>query len=133
MAVFDGHFKCARFRDKGVFEDLCLQKTDCPICKVFSAEQKTQLATSTYRARKDKEHTKKTIAFPSTAAPSLVDHKHCKLLGRVEGGSVLQETLMARRRNCLKNHPKPARTKTASQPLTTRRLLMTTGHRDFHV
>ena len=48
MAVFDSHLKCACCRDKGVGEDLCVQKKDCPICNAFTAEQKQQLAPPTY-------------------------------------------------------------------------------------
>ena len=44
MAVFDGHLKCARCRDKGVGKDLCVQKKNCPLCKAFTAEQKQKLA-----------------------------------------------------------------------------------------
>ena len=55
MAIFDGHLKCARCRNKGVGEDNCILKKDCPICKAFTPEQVQQLATPTYRDRKNKE------------------------------------------------------------------------------
>ena len=45
MAIFDGHLKCGRCRDKGVDEDNCVLKKDCPICKAFTPEQIQQLAT----------------------------------------------------------------------------------------
>ena len=51
MAVFDGHLKCVRCRDKGVGNDPCVLKKDCPICKTFTPEQIQQLATPTYRDR----------------------------------------------------------------------------------
>ena len=50
MEVFNDHLKCARCHEKGVGEDLCVQKKGCPICKAFTAEQKLQLAIPTYRA-----------------------------------------------------------------------------------
>ena len=50
MEVFDGHLKCVRCHEKGVGEDLCVQKKGCPIYKAFTAEQKLQLANPTYRA-----------------------------------------------------------------------------------
>ena len=56
MAIFDGHLKCARCRHKGVGEDKCVLKKDCPICKAFTPEQIQQLATPTYRDRKNKEN-----------------------------------------------------------------------------
>ena len=68
MASFDGHFKCARCRDKGVGEDACVLKKDCTVCKGFTPEHILQLATPTYRERKSKE--KKLVL--SSPAPTLV-------------------------------------------------------------
>ena len=71
MAMFDGHLMCAHCKDKGVGDDPCVQKKDCPICKAFTAEQVQQLATLTYRTRKEKEQNK-TVAAPlvtSTTPP----------------------------------------------------------------
>ena len=45
MALFDGHLKCARCRDKGVGDNPCVLKRNCPICKAFTPEQILQLAT----------------------------------------------------------------------------------------
>ena len=56
MAVFAGHLKCARCRDKGVGDDPCVLKRDCPICKAFTPEQILQLATPTYKDRKNKDN-----------------------------------------------------------------------------
>ena len=78
MASFDGHFKCARCRDKGVGEDACVLKKDCNICKGFTPEQILQLATPTYRERKNKE--KKLVS--SSPAPTLVDPSHVSVLGK---------------------------------------------------
>ena len=69
MAIFDGHLKCARCRDKGVGEDNCVLKKDCPICKAFTPEQIQQLAIPTYRERKNKD--KKMVS--SSPTPTLVD------------------------------------------------------------
>ena len=57
MAGFDSHFKCARCRDKGLGDDPCVQKKDCDICRGFTPEQVLQLATPTYRDRKEKKTT----------------------------------------------------------------------------
>ena len=87
------HLKCAYCRDKGVGEDLCVQKKDCPFCKAFIAEHIQQLATPTYRTRKEKEHSNMTVtSTPATSIPTLMDPKDCKLIRRVEGGQVLEET-----------------------------------------
>ena len=76
MAMFDGHLKFAHCRDKGVGNDTCVLKKDCPICKAFTAEQVQQLTTHTYRTRKEKEQKKTAAATasPATATPTLVDH-----------------------------------------------------------
>ena len=60
-------------------------KKDCIICKSFTVEQKQQLATSTSKARKEKENNK-------TATPTLVNPVDCEILGRVEGDMVVEET-----------------------------------------
>ena len=54
MTIFDGHLKCARCWDKGVGEDNCVLKKDCPLCKASTPELIQQLATTTYRERKNK-------------------------------------------------------------------------------
>ena len=65
MAMFDGHLKCARCRDKGEGDEPCILKV-CPICKAFTAEQVQKLATPTYRTRKEKEQ-KKTAGTSKTS------------------------------------------------------------------
>ena len=103
MAVFDAHFKCARYRDKGVVS---------PICRAFTAEQIPHLATPTYRTRKDKEHNKKTLtASPVTSTPTLVDPKDCKLIGRVEAGGFIGDTFAGKKLQ--KETPKASKKKTS--------------------
>ena len=80
MALFDTHAKCAHCRDKGLGQDACVEKKDCTVCNSFTAEQKLQLATPTYGARKEKELQKK------TASPSLVDPSTVTVVGKVESG-----------------------------------------------
>ena len=75
MAVFDGHLKCARCRDKGVGDDLCVLK-DCSICKRFTPEQLLQLATPTYRDRKNRDK------MSVSASPTL---------GRVDGEKAVKK------------------------------------------
>ena len=77
MTLFDGHLKCARCRDKGVGDDPCVLKHDCPICKAFTPEQILQLATSTYREGKNKEK------VSTSPTPTLVDPSQVSVLGRV--------------------------------------------------
>ena len=94
MASFDGHYKCARCRDKGVGDDNCVLKKDCAVCKGFTPEQVLQLATPTYRERRNKE--KKVVA--SSPAPSLVDPSHVSVLGKAEGNKAVNpETTPAKK------------------------------------
>ena len=60
-------------RDKGMGDDRCIQKKDCPICKAFTVEQVQQLTTPTNRTRKEKEQKKTIAASPVTSTPTLVD------------------------------------------------------------
>ena len=59
MALFDNHKKCAHCCEKGVGDDPCVKKLDCQICKAFTPAQIQQLATPTYRSRKERVEQKK--------------------------------------------------------------------------
>ena len=79
-------------------------KKDCPICKAFTPEQVQQLATPTYRERKNKD--KKTVSASPT--PTLVDPSHVSVLGKVEGEKtvVQPETTPAGKKKKRNNSPK---------------------------
>ena len=76
--LYSTHTKCAHCRDKGVGQDDCVLKKDCSIYNSLTAEQKLQLATPTYKARKEKELQKK------ATSPSLVDPSTVTVVGKVE-------------------------------------------------
>ena len=59
MALFDNHKKCARCHEKGVGDDPCVKKLDCQIFKAFMPGQVQQLATPTYKSRKERGEQKK--------------------------------------------------------------------------
>ena len=82
MALCDNHQKCARCRDKGVGDDPCVKKLDCQICKSFTPAQIHQLATPTYKERKECSEQKRAEGNASTT-PTLVDPSEVTLLGRV--------------------------------------------------
>ena len=82
MALFDNHQKCARCRDKGVGDNHCVKKLDCQICKSFTPAQIHQLATPTYKERKERSEQKRAEGNASTT-PTLVDPSEVTLLGRV--------------------------------------------------
>ena len=91
MAGFDSHSNCARCRDKGLGDDPCVLKKECLICKGFTPEQVLQLATPTYKDRKDKK----------TTSSTLVDPAHVSILGKVEKVKAVQSTPTRRRRSVL--------------------------------
>ena len=107
MAVFDGHLKCARCREKGVGDNPCVLKRDCSICKAFTPEKILQLATPTYRERKNKE--KNVSASPT---PTLVDPSHVSVLGRVDGEKTIKKSeTPAGKKKCIDESPKPSNKK----------------------
>ena len=73
MALFDSHKKCARCREKGVGDNPGVKKLDCQICKAFTPSQVQQLATPTYKSRKERGEQQKMTESTSSATPTLVD------------------------------------------------------------
>ena len=55
MAAFDNHDKCARCREKKVGQDPCVLGNACVICDGFFDIQKEQLATPSYKIRKERK------------------------------------------------------------------------------
>ena len=77
MALFDSHTKCACCHENGIGKDACVEKKPCTICDSFSEEQRRQLATPTYRVRKELQK--------KTSSPSqVVDPADVTVLGEVE-------------------------------------------------
>ena len=107
MAVFDGHFKCARCRDKGVGDDPCVLKKDCSICKAFTPDQLQQLATPTYRDRKNRD--KKTVSASWTLHKSTC---------WVEKTVKKPETTPSGKKKRSDESPKASRRKSSSKPST---------------
>ena len=86
MASFDSHLACACCRDKGKGKDPCVEKPDieCTICSSFSPEQRLQLATPSYKIKKDKREAKKLESTPSKDSDSLVEPSAVTVLGAVD-------------------------------------------------
>ena len=97
MAGFDSHSKCARCRDKGLGDDPCILKKECLICKRFTPEQVLQLATPTYKDRKEKT---------TSSTATLVDPAHVSVLGKVEKVKAVQST-PTKKTKCTES-PKPS-------------------------
>ena len=87
MALFDTHKKCARCHDKGLGDDPCVKKLDCQICKAFTPAQIQQLATPTYKARKERSEQKKAGDVEGTTS-TLVDPANITVLGQVSSEKV---------------------------------------------
>ena len=66
MAIYDLHLKCAQCREKGIGDDPCVAGKDCELCNSLSPEQLKQLATPTYKIRKEKCLSDKGLVDPST-------------------------------------------------------------------
>ena len=103
-----------RCRDKGVGDDPCVLKRDCPICKAFTPEQILQLATPTYRERKNKE--KKVSASPT---PTIVDPSQVSVLGWVDGEKTVKKSeTPAGKKKRMDDSPEPSsnKAKSSSKP-----------------
>ena len=109
MAGFDSHSKCARCRDKGLGDDPCILKKDCVICKGFTPEQVLQLATPTYRDRKEE---KTTTSSTTSSTPTFMDPAHVSVLGKVEKVKVVQSTPTKKTKRS--ESPKPSASKKRS-------------------
>ena len=72
MANFDKHSRCACCRDKGQGEDPCVKQLQCEICELLTPEQVVQLATPTYKLRKEKQKSKDVLTDP--ASVTVISH-----------------------------------------------------------
>ena len=116
MAIFDTHKKCARCRDKGVGDDPCVKKLDCPICKAFTPAQMNQLSTPTYRARKERSEQKKSGDVEGTTS-TLVDPASITVLGQVssEKASSVESTPKHKKKRS-DSSPRASKRKHGSKP-----------------
>ena len=87
MANFDSHAFCARCCEKGKGSDDCVknpQSSDCKICSAFSEEKRLQLATPSYRIKKEKREAKKLESTPAKESEELIDPANVSVIGPVE-------------------------------------------------
>ena len=97
MANFDSHAFCARCREKGKGTDNCVknpQTSDCKICNAFSEEQRLQLATPSYRIKKEKREAKK-LEATTKDSENLIDPSSVSVIGPVEKPSTYNPTVEA--------------------------------------
>ena len=98
MVNFDSHAFCARCREKGKGTDDCVknpQSSDCKICNAFSEEQRLQLATPSYRIKKEKREAKKLEATPAKDSEELIDPASVSVIGPVEKPSTSKSPVEA--------------------------------------
>ena len=92
MANFDTHSHCARCRDKGKGKEPCVsdpQTTNCQICNSLTSDQLQQLATPSYKLKKEKREAKLTEPAPSQDSEQLVDPSNVSVIGVIDAqGSV---------------------------------------------
>ena len=96
-------------------DDPCVKKQDCQICKAFTPSQIIQLATPTYKARKEHGEQKKSEAS-SDATPTLVDPSH-SLLERVSTNKLSSvESTPKQKKKCSDGSPRSSKRKHSSKP-----------------
>ena len=91
MAGFDHHSVCARCRDKKKGSDPCIKTPPAPCthCDDLTQEQKDQLATPSYKLKKEKKEAKSSTPLKEsdTLSPTLVDPALVSVVGVVDGQS----------------------------------------------
>ena len=105
MANFDSHAFCARCREKGKGTDDCVKNpntSDCKICNAFSEEQRLQLATPSYRIKKEKREAKKLEATPTKDNENLIDPASVSVIGPVEKSNTSNLRLIRKLRRTLR-------------------------------
>ena len=85
MAGFDHHSVCARCRDKKKGSDPCTKTPpeDCQHCDALTPDQRAQIATPSYKLKKEKKDAKSTPVKDSDN-PTLVDPALVSVLGAVD-------------------------------------------------
>ena len=85
MASFDGHSFCARCRDKKKGTDTCVESPtkECKFGLLLTPEQKAQLATPSYKLKKEKRDAKKAELSSPTKDGTLVDPSTVSVIGAV--------------------------------------------------
>ena len=92
MASFDGQSFCACCREKGKGSDPCVSHNDCNSCNILTEEQCLQLATPSYRLKKEKRELEKTSDTPikDWDSSSLTDLSSVTVVGAVNAQGILQ-------------------------------------------
>ena len=120
MASFDSHLYCALCRDKGKGKDTCIESkdsSDCVHCNALTPQQRAQLATPSYKLKKEKREAKKLETDTSTQdTESLVDPSAISVIGPLVGSGAVKSPSLPPEKKPRKDKPK--KTATASSTST---------------
>ena len=118
MASFDGNLHCARCRDKGKGKDTCVESKnscDCVHCNALTPEQRAQLATPSYKLKKEKREAKKLETDTvHQDTESLVDPSAVSVIGPVEGLGTVKSPSLPPEKKPKKDKPKRAASSTST-------------------
>ena len=122
MASFDGHLFCACCRDKSEGKDTCVEKKDsseCVHCNALTPEQKAQLATPSYKIKKEKRDAKKVESDNVVKdSESLVDPSLVSVIGPVDGASPPKSPSLPPEKKLKKEKPKKSTASSADGKIT---------------
>ena len=113
IASFDGHSFCVHCRDKGKGKDPCVEtpQSECKLCIVLTPDKLAQLATPSYKLKKEKLEAKKLESTPSKDS-SLVDPSTIAVIGAVsEAGTVISPCTVVPEKKAKKDKPSTSKVK----------------------
>ena len=122
MVSFDGHSFCAHCRDKGKDPRIETPANDCKFCLALTPEQLAQLATPSYKLKKEKPEARKLEATPSKDSKNstLVDPSTFVVIGAVsESGTVTSPTPVVPEKKTKKDKPSTSKVKKSSDKSAT--------------
>ena len=97
-------------------DDPCVKKLECQICKTFMHSQVQQLATPTYKSRKERGEQKKSTT-ESDVTPTLMDPSEVTLLGRVNADKPSSvESTPTKKKKRSDGSPKSSKRRHSSKP-----------------
>ena len=108
MASFDGHSFCAHCRDKGKGSEPCSGNKDTPDCKFCNSltpEQHVQLATPSYKLKKEMREAKRLDSTTPMDDSSLVDPASVSVIGDVGESTTTQSPTLPPEKKVKKDKP----------------------------
>ena len=116
MAGFDRHLYCACCRDKGKGKEPCISNKDTSDCNALTPEQRLQLATPSYKLKKEKREAKRADANPSDDT-TLVDPAEVSVVGVI--GEPISQSVSAPPEKKVKKDKAPPKPKKSTESSAT--------------